>query len=344
VLIPFEKHWREQYYKLLDDIFNSNFWSEGKNVLIFEEKFSMFCGLPSIAVTNGGAALLSLFTYADVQGREVIVPANTFYATAVAAKMAGANVVYADCNRDDLCVSLDDIKRKVTSKTKAICVVHIGGHIAFQIEAISEFCKENEIVLIEDCAHAHGARFNNKPPGSWGIGGAYSFYATKTMPLGEGGMVSSNDENFLEWAKYYRNYGKKVENRKVSYKIANGFNFRMNEITAALGTIQVQRLPQILSWKKALSLKYDQIFKRRIRFPKNMQSGFYKYIVFDYNLNEETGKVFNHTDFGCEVEGRKEELPNSYWIADHHFCPPMWFGWNNAGKSVNELKEILLNK
>lgn len=340
--IPFEKQYREKYFELLDEMFESNFLSEGKMVRMFEQEFSKFIGIPCLAVTNGGTGLLSIFEYIGVQGKDVIVPANTFWATAAAAKKAGGNVVYADCNREDLCLSLEDLKKKVTRNTKAVAVVHIGGHIAFEIEEIAKFCKERDIYLVEDCAHVHGGRWNGKTGGAWGLAGSYSFYSTKTMPLGEGGIVCSKDEKFNEWLRYYRNYGKKVENGKVSYKIQDGFNFRMNEMTAALGIVQLERLPMILDWKKRLAAKYDQIFENRVRFPKGMISGYYKYIVFDYDLNIETGKVFNQTDFGPEIENVPYDLPNSRWIAEHHKCPPIYFGWDEAERTVEELRGLLL--
>lgn len=340
--IPFEKEYRKKYYSLLEEMFESNFLSEGNMVKRFEHEFTKFINIPCLAVTNGGTALLSIYEYIGVRGKDVIVPVNTFWATAVAAKRAGANVIYADCNKEDLCLSLGDLKKKVTKNTKAVVVVHIGGHIAFEIEEIAQFCNERDIYLVEDCAHVHGGSWNGKTGGAWGFAGAYSFYATKTMPLGEGGIVCSKDEKFIEWLRYYRNYGKKVESGKVSYKIQYGFNFRMNEMTAALGIVQLERLPMILDWKKRLAAKYDQIFENRVRFPKGMTSGYYKYIVFDYDLNIETGKVFNQTDFGPEIENVPYDLPNSRWIAEHHKCPPIYFGWDDAEKRTEELKFILL--
>lgn len=340
--LPFNEEDRKNYFQLLNEVFDSNFWSEGKMVKQLEKNFSEFTGLASLAVTNGGSALLSLFEYAGVRGHEVILPANTFFATAVAARKAGGEVVYADCNKEDLCISLKDIKKKVTKRTSAVCVVHIGGHIAFEIDEIAAFCKENNIHLIEDCAHAHGASYNNRSAGSWGLGGAYSFYATKTMPLGEGGMVCSKDTGLIEWLKYFRNYGKHVENGSVSYKLKDGFNFRMNEVTAALGRVQLERLPEVLSWKRGLARKYDEIFQRTVNLPEGMISGYYKYIVFDYDLKMQTGTVFSKSDFGPEIEGIPYNLPNSEWIAAHHKCPPIWYGWEHADRSADELRDILI--
>ena len=125
-----------------------------------------------------------------------------------------------------------------------------GGHIAFQIDDIAGFCRERDIFLVEDCAHVHGGWWNGKTGGHYGFAGAYSFYATKTMPLGEGGMVVSRDRPFLEWLEQYRNYGKEIANGKVTYPLKSGFNYRMNEITAALGIVQLQRLPALILAEK----------------------------------------------------------------------------------------------
>jgi dTDP-4-amino-4,6-dideoxygalactose transaminase len=344
MLIPFEKEYRKKYYDLLEQVFDSGFLSEGTMQKRFEQSFADFTNVSAVALNSGGAALLALYEYANVRGKDVIVPANTFWATAQAAKLAGANVIYADCNKNDLCISFEDLKRKVTKNTRAVCVTHIGGHIAFEINEIAEFCNTNNITLIEDCAHAHGATWDGRAAGSWGLGGAYSFYATKTLPLGDGGIVVSHNENFLNWLKHFRNYGKEVVDTKVSYPIKNGFNYRMNEVTAAFGLVQMERLPMILKWKRNLAAKFDQIFENRVQFPDGMISGYYKYIVFDAELNEETGKVFNYTDFGNEIEGNemKHNLPNSYWIAEHHKCPPIWYGWEKADASIEQLEKILM--
>ncbi len=343
MVLPFEEEDRKKYYKLLDEVFASNFWSDGNMTRRFEEKFQEFTGLNACAVTSGGAGLLSILEYVNVRGKEVIVPANTFWATAQAAKKAGASVVYADCNKEDLCMNYADMVSKVTPNTKAVIVVHIGGHIAFEVEKIAAFCKEHGIALIEDCAHAHGATWNGKTAGGYGLAGSYSFYATKTMPLGEGGMIVSRDKDLIAWMKKFRNYGKEVINGNVvTYPMKEGFNYRISEFTAALGIVQIERLPRILEWKRRLAEKYDQIFDNRVIFPKGMESGYYKYIVFDQNLTEETGKVFNATDFGNEIEGTKLNLPNSYWVAGHHKCAPIYHGWDKAELTVEELRKYLV--
>ena len=342
MVIPFDEECRKRYYELLDQVFDSNMWSDGKMLREFEEKFSQFCRVESRGVSSGGTGLLTILDYIDVRGKDVIVPANTFWATTQSVKKAGGNPVYADCDRRDLCLSLDTVKKAITDNTKAVVIVHIGGHIAFEINEIAEYCKEKNIYLIEDCAHAHGATWNGRSAGSWGFAGSYSFYATKTIPLGEGGMVVSKDKGFLDFVVKYRNYGKEVIDGKVTYPLRTGFNYRVNEMTAALGIVQMEQAERILSWKRELAAKYDEIFENRVRFPEGMVSGFYKYIVFDYDLTEVTGQVFGKNDLGYRVEGKDLRLENSEWVAEHHRCVPMYYGWEHAGKSIDELKEWLL--
>jgi hypothetical protein len=118
----------------------------------------------------------------------------------------------------------------------------------------------------------------------------------------------------------------------------------MSEMTAALGLVQLENLTGILAWKRELAKKYDEIFDRRVEFPKGMESGYYKYIVFDYGLSEETGKVFSKSDFGPEIEGVAYDLPNSCWVAEHHRCVPIWYGWEQAHKSAKEISDLLINR
>lgn len=331
--IPFDRKDRDRYFKYLNQVFDSNFWSEGDLVKEFERRFGDYVGAKALAVTNGGAALLAQLAYVGVEGKEVVVPTNTFMATPLAVTWAGGVPVFCDCNREDLCMSALALEKKITRKTKAVMVVHIGGHIAFDIHKIKEICDSHKIVLLEDCAHAHGAEFNGKMGGTFGLGGGYSFYATKTMTTGEGGMVVTNDDDFYEFVKKFRNYG------KFDYKI-KAFNFRVNEVTAALGLVQFERLPEILEWKRNLAAKYDQIFPDRVKFPNGMQSGYYKYITFAKKLNIETGKVYG--ELCHDFMGAKGDYPNAEWVKSNHTCPPIYHGWEMADLSASELKKILL--
>ena len=332
--VPFEPEWREKYFRLLDRVFDSGFMSEGFAVREFEERFGASVGLEAAAFCNWGVAALAVLDHFGVRGFEVVVPTNTFMADARAVEKAGAVPVFCDCGRDDLCLSLEDLRRRVTPRTRAVILTHIGGHLAFRIKEIAGFCRQRGLALIEDCAHCHGASWDGRAGGSFGDAGIYSFYATKTMPLGEGGMVVTRDRGLLEYVRKYRNYG------KFEY-VVPGINGRMNEVTAALGLVQLERLPSILEFKRALAAKYDAIFPRRVLFPDKMSSGYYKYIVFDEpGLKEETGKVFG--ELCHELTKAGGSYPDAEWVREHHRCPPIYYGYEAAHETPAELKARLL--
>ncbi len=342
MIIPFEKEYRDEYYTLLDQVFDSNYLSHGSMNAKFEQVFSDYTGLKSVTISSGGTGLLALLNYVDVKGKDVIVPTNTFIATPNSVKLAGGNVVFADCKREDLCIGVEEIKKALTPNTKAVIVVHIGGHLSFDIFEIEKFCKENDLYLIEDCAHAHGATYKGRVAGSFGVGGSYSFYATKTMPMGEGGMIVSQNQEVIDFVNLYKNYGKTADQTgKLIYPV-EGFNFRMSEIMAAFGIVQMERLPKMIEWKRKLAKKYDQLFDqtKRMVMPEGMNSGYYKYIVFDHDLKEVTGAVFD--DLCHDIMKVPGDFPNSEWIKTHHFCPPIYFGWEHSQEDIETLRKILL--
>jgi dTDP-4-amino-4,6-dideoxygalactose transaminase len=197
-----------------------------------------------------------------------------------------------------------------------VFLVHIGGHIAFEVERIARYCREHGIFLIEDCAHAAGASWNGRKPGSWGDAGVYSLYATKTISTGEGGVLVSQRPEVLEHARDFRNYG------KPSFGV-HGLNFRMSEFTAALGLVQVERLPEIVAWKNsAARSELDRQYPSRLELPQGMTSGLYKYIVFDW-LERSTGRVY---DEPCHrILGHAVDLPNTDWVARNHSCVPLYY-------------------
>ncbi len=315
--IGFEKEDTKKLHEYWDEIIATQQWTEGKFTRMFEEKWSEYNHLHSVAFTSWGGAALAALEFFNIKGKTVLCPSNTFMATPLSVLKAGGNVEFVDCNKDDLCLSLEDLKAKIEEyKPAVVWVVHIGGHIAFQIEEITKVCRDKGIILLEDCAHAHGASWNGKKPGMWGDAGIYSFYATKTISTGEGGMFVSKDINLIEFAKQYRNYG------KFDYKV-EGLNYRINEFTAAIGCVQVDRLDEIVSWKNEYAQKYlDPKFPNRVKFLQKMISGYYKYIVFD-PIEKSTGKVY---DQPChKILKREDHLPNTNWIAENHWCVPLYF-------------------
>jgi dTDP-4-amino-4,6-dideoxygalactose transaminase len=299
------------------DILNSQRWSEGPYTERFEEKWSQQVGRKSVSFSSWGGGALAALEYFEVRGKTVLCPSNTFMATPLSVIKSGGNVEFVDCNKNDLCMSYDDLKEKIDKYDPvAVWVVHIGGHIAFEIDQIAQLCKEKGIILLEDCAHAHGASWNGKRTGSWGDAGVYSFYATKTISTGEGGMLVTGNKDLIEFAKQYRNYG------KFDYKV-EGLNYRISEFTAALGCIQADRLEDIVAWKNQYAQQHlDNVYHNRVQLPEGMVSGYYKYIIFD-RIEKSTGKVYDEPCHRIMKKGY--ELPNTDWVAENHWCIPLYY-------------------
>jgi perosamine synthetase len=315
--IGFDERDRGRVLDLWQHVLASGRWTEGDLTARFEMAWSARNGLPSVAFSSWSGAALAALEFARVAGATVLCPSNTFAATPLAALHAGARVEFVDCNRDDLCVSFADFEAKAERhKPVAAFVVHIGGHIAFDIDRIADYCRAAGIFLIEDCAHAHGADWNGRQPGSWGDAGLYSFYATKTISTGEGGMLVTRDVQLAQFARAFRNYGKPDH-------AVRGLNFRMSEFTAALGLVQTQRLDEIVAWKNRVAReRLDPVHPARLELPEGMTSGLYKYIVFD-PVERSTGRVY---DQPCHrLMGHHVELPNSDWVAAHHWCVPLYY-------------------
>jgi dTDP-4-amino-4,6-dideoxygalactose transaminase len=315
--IGFDQRDRPRLHELIDEVIDSGQWSHGEMNRRFEAAWAQLNGLDSVAMGSWAGGAVAALEYAGVRDQVVLCPSNTFMATPLAIIAAGGRPVFVDCERDDLCLSLADLERKIDEHRPRACVlVHIGGHIAFRSPQIAELCAANDVFLLEDCAHAHGADWNGRTPGSFGDAGVYSFYATKTVSTGEGGMLVSRDADLLAYARSFRDYG------KPDYAV-NGLNFRMSEMTAALGLIQTERLPEIVAWKNAVAREHlDPVHPGRLQFPDGMTSGLYKYIVFD-PIERSTGKVY---DQPCHrIMGTGDHLPNTDWVAENHWCVPLYY-------------------
>ncbi|HET6448847.1 MAG TPA: DegT/DnrJ/EryC1/StrS family aminotransferase [Conexibacter sp.] len=315
--IGFDERDRPRFHELIDEVIDSGQWSHGAMNARFEEAWSSWNGAPAVALGSWAGGAIAALEYAGVRGRAVLCPSNTFMATPLAIMAAGGRPVFVDCNRDDLCASLEQIERAIDRHRPRACVlVHIGGHIAFESVGIAAACRAHDVFLLEDCAHAHGADWNGAKPGTYGDAGVYSFYATKTVSTGEGGVLVSNDDELIAYARAYRDYG------KPDYDVP-GVNFRMSEFTAAMGLLQTERMPEIVAWKNAAAREQlDPLHPGRLQLPDGMTSGLYKYIVFD-PIERSSGKVY---DQPCHrIMGSGDDLPNSDWVASGHWCVPLYY-------------------
>ncbi len=241
--IGFDARDRARLHALWDEAIDSQRWTEGPLLERFEAAWESWNGLEAVGFSGWSGAALAALEFAGVRGSTVLCPSNTFVATALATIAAGGKVEFVDSNREDLCMSFDDFERKAERhRPRAAWLVHIGGHIAFEVERIAAYCRDRGIFLIEDCAHAHGADWNGRRPGTWGDAGVWSFYATKTISTGEGGMLVTANDELAAFARRYRNYG------KPAHDVA-GLGLRMSEFTAAIGIVETERLDEIVAVK-----------------------------------------------------------------------------------------------
>jgi len=311
--IGFEKEDEKRIHSYWDEIFQNHVWSEGKFVRMFEDKWAEYVGVPyAVAFSSWFGAAMAALEYFEIKGKKVLCPSNTFMATPLSILKAGGKVFFGDCYTDDLCLN----PYSSSAHVDAVFLVHIGGHIAFRVEDLVLKCRKEGIPLLEDCAHAHGASWNGKKAGAFGDVGIYSFYGTKTISTGEGGMLVTKNQALAEFAKQYRNYGK-------SAHLVEGGNYRMNEFVAAIGLVQINRLNEIVMWKNEYAQKYlDPNFPNRVQFPESMISGLYKYIVFNC-IDNSTGKVYDQPCHRILKTG--EYLSNTDWVAENHWCVPLYY-------------------
>lgn len=275
--------------------------TDGPQLRKFEDKFAKFVGSRyAIGVSNGTAALhLALKSLGLKKGDEVIVPDITFVATANSVLLTGATPVIADVSNDDMNISLDSIKKSITPKTKAILPVHLAGKIC-KMSQIRRIAKENNLWLIEDCAHAIGTKLKNKHAGTFGDAGCFSFYPTKNFTTIEGGMIITNSKRIADYVKTARSHGltrsladRYSKGKPWNYDIINpGFNYRLDEIRASLGLNQLKRINQLNS-KRLIASKYlTERFRNipGIMTPKIFTDHEHTYHLYIVRIKKEYGK------------------------------------------------------
>ena len=227
-------------------------------VRAFEDRFADFCGVPhAVGVNSGTSALEIIFRCLDVSGGTVLVPSNTFMATAMAAVKAGARVVFCDCQKDNLQIDPDEVQNKIRSDTKAVVVVHVGGIISPEFDRIVRICRERGISVVEDAAHAHGSKLNGRPAGSLARAGAFSFFPTKVLTTAEGGMITTNYNQLVKSARILRDHGKDPELGNRHSMI--GDNWRFSELHAVLGLALMEKADWIVAERRRIAAWYDEL-------------------------------------------------------------------------------------
>jgi len=238
-------------------VLRSGWLTSGEVAAEFEQKFGTIAGTRyAIALSSGTAALHAILSALRLRADdEVIVPANTFASTANAVLYVGAKPVLADCDISTFNVTAETIEYSISPKTKAVIITHIGGNPC-EMDDIVKLCDEEDLVLIEDAAHAHGSEYKGRRCGSFGLANAFSFYPTKVMTSGEGGMITTDSKDVYEYTKLFRNVGRaSVGHGPI---IALGYNYRMSDIHAVIGLNQLKHLEEFVKKRNELAHIYDE--------------------------------------------------------------------------------------
>lgn len=232
-------------------------WVSSKGAYIdrFEESFAAYCGTQYALTTSSGttALHLALLSYGIQAGDEVIIPDLTFISTANAVTYTGAKPIFVDVDKETLCIDIEQVKRAITNKTKAIIAVHLYGHPA-NIPALQSITQSRNIAVIEDAAEAHGATIQGKRTGALGNCAIFSFYGNKIVTCGEGGMLTTDSADVYHRARHLRSQAMSPTQRYWHTEI--GFNYRMTNLQAALGFAQMKRIDEFIQKKRAIFEQY----------------------------------------------------------------------------------------
>jgi len=276
-------------------VLKSGMLAQSKVVEEFENAFADYVGVRNaIAVSNGTVSLdIALKAIGIKPGDEVIVPSFTFIATANAVLFQGAKPVFADVDERTFNINPNDVLEKVSDKTKAIIAVHLFGH-PFDVYAIQEICEDNNLYLIEDCAQAHGAEYEGTKVGGFGIAGCFSFYATKNMTTGEGGMITTNSDEIAKVCRLLRSHG---EGQKYQHQML-GYNYRMTDIQAAIGVVQLKKLDDFNEARINNAEYFDEHLKvSGLTLPYKKKGVKHVYHQYAVTIEEEKGFPISRDDF-----------------------------------------------
>lgn len=293
----------ENDIKAVVDVLKSDFITTGPKIEEFERKVADYVGAKyAVAIANGTAALHAACLAAGIgEGDEVITTPITFAASANCALYCGAAPVFADINKESYNISPADIRRKLTEKTKAIIAVHFTGQPC-EMDEIHKIADENNLIVIEDAAHALGADYKGKKIGSLSDMTTFSFHPVKHITTGEGGMIVTNDEKLYERLKLFRTHGITREEKYLSKndgpwyyeQIDLGYNYRITDIQCALGISQMDKLDDFVEKRRMLVERYNNAFREasEIVVPKQVEgcnNSYHLYVIQVENRLE----VFN---------------------------------------------------
>jgi perosamine synthetase len=326
--IPFSSEDKHAIASSIAQVLSSGILTMGPRTTELEKQFSAYVGAKyCVATSNGTSALEIILRALDIRGKSVIVPTNTFLATALAVIHSGNRVIFADSDPATLCLDPKDLRRRICDDTAAVVLVHVGGLITPALPEIHQICTTLGIPLIEDCAHAHGCSVDGQYAGTLGIAGAFSFFPTKVLVMGEGGVITTNDDELRRRASIIRNQGK--DPAQGNHITEVGHNFRMSEITAVLGLQQLGRAEMLVRERQRIAARYDELLGavdgiKPVRLAEGVRSTYYKYVAY--------------LPDGCDRDKLKRLLKERYRVsltgevyADPCHAEPVWQRYTLCG-------------
>lgn len=348
----------------IGDLFRQRkFLNNGSHCGKLEKEFSEYHQSPFALTSNSGTSALELLLATqELKGKEVLVPTNTFTATIIPILRLGGKPIFVDC-AEDFSLCPNDLKNKLSANTVGVVTVHIGGRISPHTKTIQEFCKMKNLFFFEDAAHAHGATLEGKYAGEFSDGAAFSFYSTKVMTSGEGGILLTSHSQIYEQAKLLRNHGQESDN----YVTAEGHNYRMTEFSAIVGLHQLRRLREFVEKRTSIADFYNRSLSSlsNIQLPWPSDSSlpsFYKFLVVPDNkidpdrITEQmwdkyqikmAGKVY---PIPCHKQpvfswANNQHHPRAERLSKQHLCLPLWPHMDLATqeKIIESFKRCLAN-
>ncbi len=311
----------------------TNALGAGPMVTQFEKNYAKFAGAKhAIAVNTGTAALHAAVIAAGVKaGDEVILPSFTFVATAEAVALAGGKPVFADIDPETYNLSPTAAEKAITKKTKAILPVDLYG-LSADMRQIQKIAQKHKLAVVEDAAQAHGLVNEGKPPGAFADAACWSLYASKNMTTGEGGVVTTNSDQVAEVLKMVRTHGEKA---KYASEIL-GCNYRMPEIEAAIGIVQLEKLPGFVAKRRANAKQLTSILKKsdRLQLPKEPEGGLHSWYLYTVRLINGTEEARNK----LQAELKKKEISaEAYYVNPVHQMP--YYSQNFGAKKLPETEK-----
>ncbi|MDE6816179.1 MAG: DegT/DnrJ/EryC1/StrS family aminotransferase [Lachnospiraceae bacterium] len=335
----FEKH-RKEYLEAIEEVCRETAFSGGRFADRFDEEFAAYCQVPYAAGVNNGTSALhcAMMALGIGEGDEVIVPANTYIATAWGVTYTGAVPVFVDCTSDTWEIDPDRIEERITEKTRAIIGVHLYGQ-PFEFNKVKAIADRHNLYVVEDCAQAHGAQYEGKLVGGLGELGCFSFYPGKNLyAFGEGGSVTCRKREYLDAVTTFKNQG----NRVRYYHDVVGYNYRLEGIQGAVLSVSLKYLPEWTMRRRQIGARYlREITNPRLTMqahPENTNPVFHLFVVTvedpDHLIAymEERGMECNkHYPVPCHLQKAYEKLgyqrgdcPNAEYLADHCVTLPLF--------------------